>query len=150
MADTPLASSVPINSPRRVDRTLPLVLVVLLVCGLVPLLCHQMVRRHTIEADTRSELSALAFGCESFFEAFNRWPTNLDELRHNSRRHLFYTGALFDCWGQRYIYLAPTADAPGQVLTFGADANPHGNATDGDAAVLLKLPAKRPARPKDR
>jgi hypothetical protein len=93
-------------------------------------------RRASTQASV--DVSLLAGASQSFYEIFNRWPTNLVELNRNPLKTAFYAGPFSDPWSRPYVYVAPTKDSAGRIQTYGADGDPSGKKTDGDALVEFK------------
>lgn len=139
MAEAPHQSSIRTQRSSQADRSL-LVILIFFLSGLLPIALYNLVRHQTIDANSRLQLAALAHGCQSFYEVFNRWPTNFAELHHNAHNRLFFTGALVDHWGRPIVFVVPTDGSAGKVLTYGTDGIPDGDKTDGDCTILIVPP----------
>ena len=126
----------------RVGFSLVEIMIVIVIIGLLAGVVTVNVRSYLIKAKqnvARQEIATIIQALDSFWAAYNRYPTNeegLEILVSPSEKFpeppLSKTSVPKDPWDKAYIYNSPGASGPYEVITYGADAREGGEGADTD------------------
>jgi general secretion pathway protein G len=88
-------------------------------------------------AVAKLEISRICQALDTFYTAYDRFPTNDEGIEVLAQPSEKFAAALLsevpkDPWGRLYEYIHPGRDTAYEVLSFGADGREGGTGADGD------------------
>jgi hypothetical protein len=89
-------------------------------------------------AFNRARMQGISAALSQFHATYNRWPTNLAELKTNRQGMVFLDGPFEDVYKRPFVYEPPKAGSSGRIGSFGADGRPGGTKADQDFFVKLR------------
>jgi general secretion pathway protein G len=127
-------------SRRRRGFSLVEVMIVVVIIGLLASVVTVNVRSYLTRAKqstARQEIAVTAQAVEAFYAAYSRYPTNdegIAALTEPSEKlpDPPLTGQPIDPWSRPYQYNCPGAEAPYEVISYGADGREGGEGADAD------------------
>jgi len=127
---------------RRSQRGLTLVeiMVVIVIIGILAGVVTVNVRGYLTKAKqnaARQEIATIVTALDTFYASYSRYPTNeegLEILTRPSEKlpEALIKGKPVDPWGKQYQYNSPGANAPYEVICYGADGREGGDGADAD------------------
>lgn len=120
--------------------TLVELMVVLLILGMLASIVTVNVRGHMVRAKqttARTEIASICDALETFYAAYDRYPTNDEGLAVLAKPTDKLSEPLLkrepiDPWGRPYQYNAPGKTDPYDVTSLGADGREGGEGADAD------------------
>ena len=120
--------------------TLVEMMVVLVLVGLLASAVTIGVRSYLIvgkQRVARLEIAKICQALETYYSAFDRYPTNDEGLEVLTKSNDKFPEGLLnkmptDPWGRRYEYLQPGRTGPYEVICYGADGREGGDGADKD------------------
>ncbi len=127
-------------SGRRRGFSLVELMVVIVIIGLLSGVVTISVRSYLIRSKqnvARLEIAKISGALETFYGEYDRYPTNEEGLEALVEETTAFPDGLLtkmpkDPWGHEYEYHSPGADAPYDVICFGADHREGGTGADTD------------------
>lgn len=130
------------SSRRRPRKGFSLVeiMVVIVIIGLLAGVVTLSVRSYLIASKqniARMEMAKMVQALESFYAAFDRYPTNEEGLQALLEKTDAYPEGLLtfipdDPWGKPYEYTSPGTEQPFEIVCYGADHREGGTGADLD------------------
>lgn len=124
----------------RIGFTLVEVMVVIVLIGLLAGAVAVGTRSYLIagkQAVAKLEISRICQALETYYSAYDRYPTNDEGLEVLARPTDKFPAALLsdvpkDPWGNRYEYFQPGRESVYEVISYGADGREGGSGPDRD------------------
>lgn len=125
---------------RRAAFTLVELMVVIVLIGLLAGAVAVGTRQYIISgkrAVAKLEISRICQALDTFYTAYDRFPTNDEGIEVLAQPGDKFAAALLsevpkDPWGRPYEYIHPGRETAYEVLSFGADGREGGTGADGD------------------
>lgn len=125
---------------RRAAFTLVELMVVIVLIGLLAGAVAVGTRQYIISgkrAVAKLEISRICQALDTFYTAYDRFPTNDEGIEVLAQPSDKFAAALLsetpkDPWGRPYEYIHPGRETAYEVLSFGADGREGGTGADGD------------------
>ena len=125
---------------RRAAFTLVELMVVIVLIGLLAGAVAVGTRQYIISgkrAVAKLEISRICQALDTFYTAYDRFPTNDEGIEVLAQPDDKFAAALLsevpkDPWGRPYEYIHPGRETAYEVLSFGADGREGGTGADGD------------------
>lgn len=116
------------------------IMVVIVIIGLLAGVVTLSVRSYLIASKqniARMEMAKMVQALESFYAAFDRYPTNEEGLQALLEKTDAYPEGLLtfipdDPWGKPYEYTSPGTEQPFEIVCYGADHREGGTGADLD------------------
>jgi general secretion pathway protein G len=129
-----------LQKSRRRAFSLVEISVVILIMGLMASIVTINVRGYLIKAKqnaARLEITNIIPALDTFYAAYNRYPTNeegLAVLTQPSEKlpEKLLTALPVDPWGRPYQYNSPGRNGPYEIICWGADGREGGDGADTD------------------
>lgn len=121
------------------------IMIVIVIIGLLAGVVTVNVRSYLVKAKqttARQEIATIIGALDSFYMAFDRYPTNDEGLEVLTRPSAAFpegllegrSGVPSDPWGRPYQYNCPGISRPYEVVSFGADGREGGQGADADVS----------------
>lgn len=128
------------DSARRCGFSLVELMAVIVIIGLLSGIVTISVRTFLIKSKqniAKLEISKLSTALESFYVAYDRYPTNQEGLEILTEESDEFPDALFsviptDPWNYPYEYISPGRNTPYEIICYGADHREGGSGGDKD------------------
>lgn len=130
----------PDRPKRRLGFTLVELMVVIVLIGLLAGAVTLATRSYLVsgkQAVVRMEISKICQAIDTFYAAYDRYPTSDEGLAILTQASAKFEQGLLsklpiDPWGRPYEYLQPGRDTAYEILCYGADGREGGEGADRD------------------
>ncbi|MFO0940471.1 MAG: type II secretion system major pseudopilin GspG [Pirellulales bacterium] len=133
------SSMITLRSQRSAFSLIEL-MVVIVIIGMLAGLVTVSVRSYLINAKqnvAKVDISKLTQSVDTFYTAFNRFPTNEEGLEVLTKKSEKFVEGIIpklknDPWGHPYEYVVPGRNGPFDIICYGADHREGGSGADSD------------------
>jgi general secretion pathway protein G len=144
MSYRPPLSAVTGTRPRRAGFSLPELMVVIVIIGLLAGVATVSVRSYLVRGKqniAKMEIAKICEALDAFYSHFDRYPTAEEGIAVLAAKTADFPDGLLnkvpnDPWGNPYEYVVPGGNGPYEVICYGGDHRQGGSGGDTDISSV--------------